>query len=384
MKESSSQSSQLISTDSMSKTVSHISTNQSHPRESFNVIIDLHRSKIEDLDRTISETDLDENEEKAENQNVLKTPKYQTYLSSIRSPLNKNNSQKESHLERGRWTPEEHALFLEGLVLYGNEWKQVQRHIKSRSATQARSHAQKFFIKLRKMVSDENSQESIKEKICDVFISSLGEQFKPLNLEGFLSMMQKLIFTSEQIPLSSMKEDERGQSVKKEEKTIHKIKLPVIEKKEYEDDNQSEYSDLSLKPQIFTISKDCSRKTSFNCPSKETSKIDFNINKFSSITKSIQNNSSCINFVTINMVNNSQNNYLNQTTQTVSEPQIQIPPHFTNTNNLSNKKERKDSTPFNIQFDDLLGGGNTNKSNGYSFFDEQYNSDFTSLLNMWN
>ena len=84
------------------------------------------------------------------------------------------------------------------------------------------------------------------------------------------------------------------------------------------------------------------------------------------------------------MVNNSQNNYLNQTTQTVSEPQIQIPPHFTSTNNISNKKERKDSNPFNIQFDDILGGGNTNKSNGYSFFDEQYNSDFTSLLNMWN
>ena len=57
-----------------------------------------------------------------------------------------------------------------------------------------------------------------------------------------------------------------------------------------------------------------------------------------------------------------------QTTQTVTEPQIQIP----------------DSNPFNIQFDDLLGGGNTNKSNGLSAFDDQYNSDFTSLLNMWN
>ena len=72
-----------------------------------------------------------------------------------------------------------------------------------------------------------------------------------------------------------------------------------------------------------------------------------------------------------------------QTTQTVTEPQIQIPPQFTSTNNL-NKNERKDSNPFNIQFDDLLGGGNTNKSNGLSAFDDQYNSDFTSLLNMWN
>lgn len=50
----------------------------------------------------------------------------------------------------GRWTKEEHFRFLEALKLYGKEWKKVQQHVGSRSSTQARSHAQKFFVKLEK------------------------------------------------------------------------------------------------------------------------------------------------------------------------------------------------------------------------------------------
>jgi hypothetical protein len=39
---------------------------------------------------------------------------------------------------------------LEALKLYGKEWKKVQEHVKTRTSTQARSHAQKFFQKLEK------------------------------------------------------------------------------------------------------------------------------------------------------------------------------------------------------------------------------------------
>lgn len=357
MKENSSQYSQLISTDCVSKTVSHFSSSQSHPKEGLNLVIDLEENKIEDLDRTITESDSDDNDKKV-NENKKN-------LTSI-------SKQRENSHEHGRWTQEEHNLFLEGLVLYGNEWKQVQRHIKSRSATQARSHAQKFFIKLKKMLSDEYSQEGIRDKICEIFMNCLGERFKPTDIESFLNMMQKLIFTTEPPTLSAVIEDKGIHS----EKTTHKIRLPMIEKDE--DDNNSIYSDSSLKQQIFSISKECSRKTSFNYPSKETH--DTNLNKFSSIAKSIQSTTpSCINFVTINMVNNTKNNYVNQT---VNEPLIQIPPQFNSTVNI---KESQDSNPFNIQFDDLL--GNT-KNSGVNLFDEQYNyqgnSDFTSLLNMWN
>ena len=50
----------------------------------------------------------------------------------------------------GRWTKQEHFRFLEALKLFGKEWKRVQEHVESRTSTQARSHAQKFFNKLEK------------------------------------------------------------------------------------------------------------------------------------------------------------------------------------------------------------------------------------------
>ena len=57
---------------------------------------------------------------------------------------------KESNFSTGRWKLEEHQRFIEAIIKYGNNWKQVQRYVKTRSSTQARSHAQKFFIKLKR------------------------------------------------------------------------------------------------------------------------------------------------------------------------------------------------------------------------------------------
>jgi SHAQKYF class myb-like DNA-binding protein len=51
---------------------------------------------------------------------------------------------------QGRWTSLEHYKFLEALKRYGKEWQKVQQHVNTRTSTQARSHAQKFFVKLDK------------------------------------------------------------------------------------------------------------------------------------------------------------------------------------------------------------------------------------------
>jgi SHAQKYF class myb-like DNA-binding protein len=47
--------------------------------------------------------------------------------------------------KKGRWTCQEHATFLHGMVLHGREWKRVAQDIPTRTPTQVRSHAQKFF-----------------------------------------------------------------------------------------------------------------------------------------------------------------------------------------------------------------------------------------------
>jgi SHAQKYF class myb-like DNA-binding protein len=49
----------------------------------------------------------------------------------------------------GRWHLDEHKKFIEAIIKYGNDWKEVQKYIGTRSSSQARSHAQKFFIKLK-------------------------------------------------------------------------------------------------------------------------------------------------------------------------------------------------------------------------------------------
>jgi SHAQKYF class myb-like DNA-binding protein len=50
----------------------------------------------------------------------------------------------------GRWTSEEHRLFLQGLEQHGKGWKKIASLIKSRTVVQIRTHAQKYFQKLAK------------------------------------------------------------------------------------------------------------------------------------------------------------------------------------------------------------------------------------------
>jgi SHAQKYF class myb-like DNA-binding protein len=50
----------------------------------------------------------------------------------------------------GRWTGEEHRLFLQGLEEHGKGWKKIASLIKSRTVVQIRTHAQKYFQKLSK------------------------------------------------------------------------------------------------------------------------------------------------------------------------------------------------------------------------------------------
>jgi SHAQKYF class myb-like DNA-binding protein len=36
---------------------------------------------------------------------------------------------------QGRWTKEEHQLFVQAMNLYGKDWKKVEKHVKTRSGT---------------------------------------------------------------------------------------------------------------------------------------------------------------------------------------------------------------------------------------------------------
>lgn len=49
---------------------------------------------------------------------------------------------------QGRWSNEEHELFLRAVEQFGREWDKVQTIVKTRSLAQIRSHAQKYFQKI--------------------------------------------------------------------------------------------------------------------------------------------------------------------------------------------------------------------------------------------
>jgi SHAQKYF class myb-like DNA-binding protein len=140
----------------------------------------------EDINKTLTDDDLSFNSEKEVKLDLI--PKLENLEDSnilneeiknhqgFKYEFNKDNDQLESLLSngnnfslrdekmsgkcenfnQGRWLPEEHKKFIEAMYIYGNEWKKVQEYIGTRSSTQARSHAQKFFIRLRKKFSNDN------------------------------------------------------------------------------------------------------------------------------------------------------------------------------------------------------------------------------------
>ena len=98
-----------------------------------------------------------------ENKNIIN---YENKISVIPQPipdnLNIQASQNENPVDyeiknedncsgnSGRWGIGEHLRFLGGCLQYGNNWKKVETHVRTRTSTQIRSHAQKYIKKLEK------------------------------------------------------------------------------------------------------------------------------------------------------------------------------------------------------------------------------------------
>ena len=85
----------------------------------------------------------------------------------------------------GRWTQKEHVLFIEGLKIYGKNWKKVESFIGTRTGTQIRSHAQKFFNRIRKEFSTEDPSKYVidhmgDEKIRKIILEHCDDNIQPI------------------------------------------------------------------------------------------------------------------------------------------------------------------------------------------------------------
>lgn len=64
--------------------------------------------------------------------------------------FSKNRNNDVSKFKTGRWDKDEHARFVEAIKKYGKNWKIIDTLLPTRSSVQIRSHAQKFFRRLKK------------------------------------------------------------------------------------------------------------------------------------------------------------------------------------------------------------------------------------------
>ena len=62
-----------------------------------------------------------------------------------------NELKRNGQINYGKWTRQEHRLFLENLIKHGRNWLEISKGIKNRSPQQCRSHSQKFTLKMQKL-----------------------------------------------------------------------------------------------------------------------------------------------------------------------------------------------------------------------------------------
>eukprot|EP00743_Colponemidia_sp_Colp-15_P003759 GILK01004055.1.p1 GENE.GILK01004055.1~~GILK01004055.1.p1 ORF type:complete len:512 (+),score=77.08 GILK01004055.1:133-1668(+) len=67
------------------------------------------------------------------------------------------------------WTPEEHQRFLEGVRMYGpKDVKSIANYVSSRSATQVRTHAQKYWLKLQRDAKKKDHDKNGADDLSDL------------------------------------------------------------------------------------------------------------------------------------------------------------------------------------------------------------------------
>jgi SHAQKYF class myb-like DNA-binding protein len=108
---------------------------------------------------------------------------YCSKFNSISSTLEEEKEESKNK-GTGRWTKQEQKLFEEALEKYGKDWKRIQEFVGTRTTTQARSHAQKFFLKLK----SKNSSKKDKGKAAIFNTSAFNVMAKEEDLELFLSL----------------------------------------------------------------------------------------------------------------------------------------------------------------------------------------------------
>ena len=92
----------------------------------------------------------------------------------------------------GKWTEEEHKKFIEGLYIYNCSWCDIRQYILTRSPDQIRSHAQKFYKRLKDFKDDSLGLDFTLDSIQN--LNDIIAVVKKKELESLSDTKDKLLF----------------------------------------------------------------------------------------------------------------------------------------------------------------------------------------------
>ena len=151
----------------------------------------------------------------------------------------------------GKWTDEEHQKFIEALYIYNYKWYYIRKYIPTRAPEQIRSHAQKFYLRLKTFKDDSLGLDFTVDSIQS--LNDIIKIIKMKELESLSNTKGKILFIiSERLHF--------GKKIRKNKKKLKRKSLNIksyvnIDKKIDipEDDNDNDYlwnskdySDLSF------------------------------------------------------------------------------------------------------------------------------------------
>jgi SHAQKYF class myb-like DNA-binding protein len=147
---------------------------------------------------------------------------------------------RDGNFNTGRWRPDEHRRFIEALLKFGNDWKSIQKYVGTRTSTQARSHAQKFFVKLGKTKIQNLSVDFINKSLRS--LNEMSNHFDDEELANTIQLLNQMTYAKKERPKENKFKDDDDLFVEFEELT-----LPTM-------------NDLSQRYSIFNIEKESDEK----------------------------------------------------------------------------------------------------------------------------
>jgi SHAQKYF class myb-like DNA-binding protein len=166
--------------------------------------------------------------------NILNNkPSKETFNTTLTPKNKKEKNDKNEKIDKnvvneGRWSYEEHLKFIEGITLYGKNWKNVQKFVGTRTSAQARSHAQKFFLKLKTIKNNKFNFD-----FSNYNIKSLSDIIAVIkkNSNDKQYIMNTLKTLSDSISINDINNDSelcRSKSVEKDLNVKNKIEIPIM------------------------------------------------------------------------------------------------------------------------------------------------------------